>query len=186
MSSAKYGVNIVITGNRIIGFAALIVIALLWSGCSSEKTASKSSGGRADDAQQIRDALNETLERWRYGDKSGLFDQEFDYVRKNFSYDRYLENERIKRMEADTVRAFEVTDIQFFDGDSAHVKVDVVFVGPTGDTTRLPQSWPMYYYQDRWIRPTLSSRVGQDTWDERRRVADSAASAEDGLGRDDW
>jgi len=179
-------VNIVTTGNRLVRFVALISIAAGWSGCSSDQPAKNVTGDRTSDIQQIKDVLEETAVRWRYGDKSVLFEQEFQYLKDGFTYDRYLEDDKIKRMESDTVRAFVVKDVRFLDGDSAMVDVDVVFVGPVGDTTRLAQTWPMHYYQGRWIRPTLTNRAGQDQWDERRREADSAAAAEENLGKDDW
>jgi len=155
-------------------------------GCSTDDSSSSGSADRKADVQQIKDALDETIVRLRYGDKSVLYEQEFAYVKDGLTYDEYLERNEIKRMNVDTVAAFVVKDAAFLPGDSALVDVDVVFVGPLGDTTHFPQTWHMYRYNDRWIRPTLSTREGQDYWDERRRVADSAAEAEKGLGKDDW
>jgi len=159
------------------------LVLSLWSllvGCSSDES---QSGGAArtyeDDRREIEGTLDETATRWRYGDKAILYEQEFEFVRIEYTYDEYLEIDRIKRMESDTVRAFRVKDVKFFDRDSAQVSVDVVFVGPTKDTTRLPQEWTMYYHKGRWIRPTMSTPAGQAEFEERKRKADSAAAAEE-------
>ena len=160
--------------------------AVGWYGCSSDESSTPKTPDRQADIQQIKNVLNETVDRLRYGDKTVLYEQEFDYVKKGLTYDDYLERNEIKRMNVDTVAAFVVKDATFPGGDSALVNVDVVFVGPLGDTTHFPQTWHMHYYDGRWIRPTLSTRQGQDYWAERRRVADSAAETEKGLGKDDW
>lgn len=160
---------------------ALGLSAAVWLiGCSSENG---KSGGKsvspADDRREIETTLDETATRWRYGDKAILYEQEFEYEQVEYTFDKYLEIEKIKRMESDTVRAFAVKNVKFFDRDSAHVSVDVVFVGPKGDTTRYPQKWTMYYHRGRWIRPTMSTLAGQVRFEERRRKADSAAKAEE-------
>ena len=108
-----------------------------------------------------------------------LFEQEFECIQVEYTYDEYLEIGKIKGMESDTVHAFTVNDVQFFDRDSALVSVDVVFVGPAGDTTFYPQEWTMYYHRGHWIRPTLSTPEEQLRFEERRRKADSAARAEE-------
>lgn len=161
--------------------SALGLSAAVWLiGCSSEKG---QSGGKsvspADDRREIEATLEETATRWRYGDKAILYDLEFEYVQVEYTFDKYLQIDRIKRMESDTVRAFAVKNVKFFGRDSARVSVDVVFVGPAGDTTRYPQEWTMFYHRGRWIRPTLSSITGQLQFEERRRKADSAAKVEE-------
>lgn len=181
MSFEKFGVNIM-TADRLR--SAILVLVLCIAGCSSESDSeSQAPQGLEADRLEITATLEETAVRWRYGDKAILYEQEFEYVRDEKNYDEYLEVDRIKRMESDTVVAFAVKDIQFFDRDSAYVKVDVVFVGLTGDTTRLPQNWTMYYHQGRWIKPTLSGVKGQLEFEDRVRRADSAAAAEED---EDW
>lgn len=180
-SFEKYGVNIM-TADRLR--MAILVLVVCVAGCSSEPDpASQAPQGMEADRLEIEATLEETAVRWRYGDKVILYEQEFEYIRDERTYDEYLEIDRIKKMESDTVVAFAVKDIQFFDRDSANVMVDVVFVGPSGDTTRLPQNWTMYYHQGHWIRPTLSSLKWQLEFEERVRRADSAAAAEED---EDW
>jgi len=162
---------------------ALMGSFVVLAGCSSREGKSGESGNVDStfqkDRSDIQATLLETAERWRYGDKAVLYDQEFEYAQVQFNYDQYLEIPKIKRIESDTVRAFNVKDVKFFDRDSAHVAVDVVFVGPTADTTHMPQEWTMFYHRGRWIRPTMSTPEGQREFEERRRVADSAAAAEE-------
>lgn len=171
--------------DKLVVLTLVLALVLGITACSSdsEKTESVVSVQERD-RQEIESTLEETAGRWRYGDKAILYEQEFEYLRAIMSYDEYLENDRIKRLESDTVRAFDVKDVVFFGRDSASVSVDVVFVGPTGDTTHFPQQWVMYYHQDRWIRPSLSSFQNQKLFEEQRRQADSAAAAEEGL--EDW
>ncbi|MEW5795558.1 MAG: hypothetical protein AB1772_04275 [Candidatus Zixiibacteriota bacterium] len=169
MTIAKQYVTLVMFG----------LVVLLW-GCSSDDARSGSdSPSPEEDRQQIEATLAETAVRWHYGDKAVLYEQEFEYVQVDFSYDKYLEVEKIRRMEADTVKAFLVKNVHFFGRDSARVAVDVVFVGPSGATTYLPQEWTMFYHRGRWIRPTMSTPAGQQEFEERRRRADSAAAAEE-------
>lgn len=168
--------------------AAMIAVAALWAGCSSDdETATRRTDANRDaDEQQIRAILHKTARRWHYADVAVLYEQEFEYLLNDMTYDEYIDHQKIKNLEADTVEDFVVKDIEFFEGDSAHVAVDVVFVGPTGDTTRLPQSWTMFLHRGRWIRPSLSGPQGQANWENLRREADSAAAAEENLGKDDW
>ncbi len=179
MSFEKSGVNIM-TISRSYAFAILVVLVALAWGCSSDKSASKGGIQNYDeDRRQIDSTITETAIRWHYGDKVMLYEQEFEYAQIEYTYDKYLEIPKVKKMEADTVNAFVVKDVKFFDRDSAHVSVDVVFVGPTNDTTHLPQEWTMYYHRGHWIRPTMSTLKQQRDFEERRRKADSAAAAEE-------
>lgn len=175
-----YGVNIMMRDKLLIGIC-LFLAGLFWA-CGSDEGEEASSGDErtyADDRAEIEATLEETAHRWRYGDKAILYEQEFEYYRIENTYDDYLEIDRIKRMESDTVETFKVRDIKFYDRDSALVSVDVVFVGPTGDTTHYYQDWLMHYHRGRWIRPTMSNYISQESFEEIRRKADSAAQAEE-------
>jgi len=184
MCSVRYGVNIM-TRDKLLLFVLILSLLLGLAACSSDSDKPDATLSiQEQDRLEIKTSLAETAGRWRYGDKVVLYEQEFEYLQIEHTYDSYLEIDRIKRMESDTVVAFDVKDIKFFDRDSASVSLDVVFVGPAGDTTRMPQEWVMYYHRGRWIRPTLSSIKYQAIYEERRRQADSAAAAEE--DGDDW
>lgn len=177
MNFARFGASIVTTGR--LGVAGLLFLGLI-AGCESESEPGDDPQSTIEaDRQEIISTLEETAGRWRYGDKAVLYEQEFEYLRVENTYDEYLEIDRIKRMESDTVVAFDVKAVRFFERDSALVTLDVVFVGPTADTTRKPQEWMMFYHQGNWIRPTLSGLQSQIRFEERVRLADSAAAAEE-------
>ena len=171
--------------DRLIVVCVTMVLIFGLASCSTESQQSGEDIPTLEsDRREIQETLTEIAVRWSYGDKVVLYEQEFEYIQVEHTYDSYLEIERIKRMESDTVVAFEVKDIEFFERDSALVAVDVVFVGPTEDTTRLAQQWMMYYHLGKWIRPTLSSIKYQLDFEDRRRQADSAAAAEE--EDEDW
>lgn len=161
-----------------------LLVTAIW-GCSGGDEASSGSAAQSEeqDRQEIAATLAEAAERWHYGDKAVLYDMEFDHVTEEYTYDAYLEIKKMSGMNSDTLEAFNVKDVQFFGRDSADVEVEVVFVGPVGDTSKLAQIWRMYRHHDKWIRPTMSSHMMQMIREEERRVADSAANAET---NDDW
>ncbi len=154
------------------------IAALLIGGCGGKKEGA-TAGGKSDE-QQIQDVLNEVITRWHYGDKAGLYDNEFEYLRERYTFDDYLKFGEL-RLDADTVEAIEAKDIKLFGRDSALVDAEVVFKGPTGKITRLRNAttqYKMYYYGGRWIRPTVSQYDLQMRYEQSRRAADSAAEAE--------
>jgi len=146
----------------------------------SQETASQTPPG---DREAIQAALTEIQERWRYGDKGVLYENELPYLRDVMTFDEYLERKEIVHLEADSMVAMNAKDIEFFGRDSATVQVDVVFVGPTGDTTHLQHESKFYNYKDTWLRPSISHPSFQGKHDEIRRIADSAAAAEE---NDKW
>ena len=182
MYSDIHGVNIMTIG-KLVGVILGLAVACVIAGCSSDDDPADQNNSGAvsveDDRREIEATLEETAVRWRYGDKAVLYEQEFEYLQIEHTYDDYLELGRIRRMESDTVVTFTVKDVQFFGRDSAQLSVDVVFVGPTLDTTRLPQEWVMYFHKGRWIKPTMSSLKHQIVFEELRRQADSAAAVEE-------
>jgi hypothetical protein len=158
----------------------MLVLATWLFGCSSDTRQSDTkSASPEDDRREIAATLEETAIRWRYGDKVILYEQEFEYVQVEYTYDEYLQIGEIKDMESDTVLTFVMKDVRFFGRDSALVQVDVVFRGPAGVESILPQEWTMFYHRGHWIRPTLSDPVSQLQFEERRRKADSAARTEE-------
>jgi len=155
-------------------------------GCSSEQTDQAEPGDanltqREADSIAIQNTLTEVITRWRHGDKSALYDQEFDYFKFEFSYDDFLELDNVKKMNADSAYGFNVQGIKFFDRDSAAVDVEVVFKGLTDSLTFDYDTYTMYYTNGRWVRPSFSAPQYQKEFEEARRIADSAAAAEEEL-----
>jgi hypothetical protein len=162
-------------------YTAIFAVGLLTLvGCSSDQPQQDAAPPAApSDREAIQTALNEIQARWRYGDKGVLYENELSYLRDAMSFDEYLERKEIVHLEADSMVAMNATDIEFHGRDSALAKIEVVFVGPTGDTTRLTHESMFYNYKDTWLRPSISHPSYQGKHDELRRIADSSAAAEE-------
>lgn len=159
---------------RIFDAAALIIlvaITLAVTGCSEQ---AKQPEAKPDASSQpasepelvtvndtIEYVLNEAITRLKYGDKTGLWENEFPYLREETNFDEYLKLRAIKFAEADTVRSIEVTDVKLHEHDSAEVDLIVHFEGPTGTHTEFPDWIIVYYHDGRWMKPTASSIVAQ-------------------------
>lgn len=167
-------------------FITLVLLVLclagLFAGCSSDEPAEQTTPDPAslsDSAKiaMMQATMTEAITRWRYGDKSVLYENEFPYMRQRLTYDEYLQVPQIANVRADTIMALNILDADILE-DSAWVDVEVIIVNSLGDTNKLYDRYPMYYYADRWIRPTLSGWHQQMEFDDIRRRADSAAQAE--------
>ena len=131
-------------------------------GKDSETTAS--TGGVAfedPDKQAISEMLIETIERFRYNDKGGFYDNELPFLREKLTFDEYLHNDFISEAKADSVVSFEILEINLFKPDSARIKDRVTFVGTLGDTHFLNNEYTVYYQGGRWIKPTISFLNGK-------------------------
>ena len=157
----------IFSGFRI--FFVLLVAGILF-GCSGQddSRAAKTETAAVDDVTQgdpdkeeIKEMLVETIERLRYGDKGGLYDNEFDFVKEKFTFDEYLKHKYIKTATGDSVASFEVLSIKLLEGDSARVRDRVLFVGVKGDTNVLHNEYSVYYENGRWIKPTIGFKSGQ-------------------------
>ena len=134
--------------------------------------------GEPSEEKIIEETINEVLTRLRYGDKSGLYENEFEYSNDETNFDEYLGMGQIRVAQADSIAFIEVRHVKFFDHDSAIVNVTVHFEGPTGKKSYLRDKIVIYYHKGRWIKPTVSVIDHQVNYDNMIRVADSAAAAE--------
>jgi hypothetical protein len=158
-------------------YRALVIAALALltaAGCGTKGSGPSSSKSARE---LIQESLTETITRWHYGDKGGLYDNEFQYVRDRINFDDYLKMGEL-RLDADTVEAMNVKDAKVYGNDSATVYVDVVFKGPTGKISHQADTYQMYYRYGKWIRPTVGVLAEQLQYESSRRAADSAADAE--------
>ena len=156
--------------NTILRFCFIILLAGVMYSCSG-KSDNKTAGAQTatvddvtqgnPDKQAIKDMLEETIERLRYHDKGGLYDNEFDFVKKKYTFDEYLKHLYIKSATGDSVASFTVLNIKLFDKDSALVRDRVVFVGVKGDTNVLNNEYAVYYQDGRWIKPTIGFITGK-------------------------
>ncbi len=175
------------SANRLILCTVLLLFAVVMAGCSSEQAEETESVETnltipEADSVAIQAMLTEIITRWRHQDKAALYEQEFAYFRFENSFDEYLEFDQVKQMNADSVYAFNVKGVQFFERDSAAVNVEVVFKGLTGKLSYDYDTYIMYYTNGRWVRPSFSAPQYQKEFEEARRIADSAAAADEALG----
>ena len=128
--------------------AVLIALAASCSG-TSDKDSQSVGEGEYTDSQLIQFVFNETATRWHYGDKAALYDMEFDFYQKQYTYDDYLKHNFITQLEADTLESLIVLSLQHWGEDSILVNAEAVFVGPTGVKTRFSEgvSYNFYFHQ---------------------------------------
>jgi hypothetical protein len=143
-----------------------------------DTTVASNTKGELSEEEVIEEMINEVLTRLRYGDKSGLYENEFEYAQDETSFEEYLEMGQIRFAQADTITFVEVRHVNFFDHDSALVNVTVHFEGPTGKKSFFRDKIVVYYHKDRWIKPTVSVIDLQVNYDNMIRVADSVAASE--------
>ncbi len=147
---------------------------------TADSTAIIADSGSSADERLIAEMINEAMIRLRYKDKSVLYDNEFEYLRDDVTYDEYLKMDQIRWAQADSITYVEVRNVDFFDADSALVDVTVNFEGPTGHKSYHRDRITVYHHQGRWIKPTVSVIDMQLDYEHKIHVADSAAAAEAG------
>ena len=100
--------------------------------------------------------LNEGLIRLKYGDKSGLYELEFEYLRDEKTYDDYLAMGQIQWASMDSINHLEVTNVIFNPDSSADVEILYVFDSEKGGFTDHTDNFVIYRRNGRWIKPTVS------------------------------
>jgi hypothetical protein len=171
---------------RLLLMVVVAGVGLFWScgkksdsgDAGQDTTVVSKAEGEHSEEQAIEDMMNEVLTRLRYGDKSGLYENEFEYAQDETSFEEYLGMGQIRFAQADTITFVEVRHVNFFDHDSAIVDVTVHFEGPTGKKSYFRDKVVVYYHRGRWIKPTVSVIDLQVNYDNMIRVADSVAEAE--------
>ena len=169
----------------IVGIITLTAI-VLFGGCAgsddrespADTVAESATETDSTDIRLIQEMFTEAAVRWHYGDKAVLYDLEFEYLQDKYTFDEYLDFRQIQYLEADTLEALTVKNVEFHNRDSATASVEAMFIGPTGDTSRFTDLYPVYFHRGRWIRPSAGAINLQVEFEERRRVADSAVAAE--------
>jgi len=175
MSLETSGVNIM---KRIFNPGFLLIVAgmmIVVAGCSGESqqsdTASVQETELAAKAEPVtvRDTvelvLNEVIDRVRYGDKSGMYYNEFEYLRETMGFDEYLRLRQVHYAKTDTLKFIEVLDLLMYDHDSADVVLNVHSEGLSGIASKVRDTITVFYYHDRWIKPTASNMKEQLKWE---------------------
>ena len=175
---------------------ALIVFCLI--GCSSDSSKENSETTVETETQQavvdstithkplvtvkdtIEASLFEAMERLRYYDNSGLYENEFAYLTDETSFDAYLKFGQITYHPPGDVIALAVDSLQMYAHDSASVWISITLEFQDGTTEDMTaQNLIVYYHNDKWIKPTVSVIKNQVEYDDLIRQAEEASNWED-------
>ena len=200
MHYEKYGVNIMknIYNRQSLSYGFMIILVLIvygFSGCSSD---SSNENSDATDVQEvvvetpivqkelltvqdtIEAALSDAMERLRYFDNSGLYENEFAYLTDESSFDDYLTFGQITQRPQADVTELMVDSLWMYAHDSASVWVSIVLEYPGGKVDNMTdQKLKVYYHKGNWIKPTVSVIKYQLEYDELIRQAEEASQWED-------
>ena len=135
-------------------------------------------GEHAQDAREIRQMIEDVMARLRYGDKSGLYENEFPYFHENETFDDYLKHGEVSWANADSLDHIEIQDIIFYGRDSAWI--DAMFHAITADGKIEPSYIRLqaYYQEGHWIKPYMSQYQAQVDYDKLIRQADEDSRKE--------
>lgn len=157
-----------------ITFNIFCILLFLLIGCSSEKSNTTSQSQELQTniypedypyykfktpltmKDSIEYMLNEAVERERYNDKSGMYELEFGYLTGQVILDQYIRDKRIMYERPEVIQKVEVLDVDRFNYDSAAVDVRLFIKNAKSEIVESEQQIIVYYYMERWIRPTLS------------------------------
>ncbi len=190
MSSARSGVNTMrMSDTKRFPILALLALALFLWGCGGGGSKSESEPADTTVAAAPPDTsieavisrmLNRAIERAHYGDVSGLWENELEYLHERETYDFYASRGQVEwaASTADTVQHIDVDSVTVFDHDSALVDATVHFKGPSGQETTLKQPMILYWQDGHWIKPTISVIQQQIAFDSIRNEAIKAAEEE--------
>ena len=135
-------------------------------------------GERVDDWVAIHAVVDEVITRLSYGDKSGLWENEFGYLHAKESFDDYVKRGEVTWAKVDSLEYVEILDILFFGRDSALVETAFYF-NNIDEKDGQPMSLMAYYREGRWIRPYITTIALQLEYDAKIKQADDDAG-------DDW
>lgn len=178
MSLETFGVNIM---KRIFNPGFLLTVSfmlIVMAGCSGESQQSASVPDKDTDLavktepvtarDTVEQVLNEAVDRVRYGDKSGLYYNEFDYLRETVNFDEYVKINQVHYARTDTLKFLEVLELIMYDHDSADVVLNIHSEGPSGIASKVQDTIVVYYFNNRWIKPTVSSMKEQLRYDKEK------------------
>ena len=188
MSFANFGVNTMRVSKTLL-FGLFCFVGLMLAACGSREepdievtvegadttAIAADTVERSDDWNEVAAVVDEVITRLRYGDKSGLYENEFEYLQDAESLDEYLRHGEITWANADGLDSVEITDITFFDRDSAWIDAVFHVHNADGISEGTEQRLMAYYHRGRWIKPYMSTIDRQLAYDEQVRQADRDA-----------
>lgn len=171
-------------------FVLLLAVALLviGLGCSSDEDGATSQTDAASDQTPVEDmsdsaqmqyAINNMIQRVAYGDKSGMWENEFSYLRDGETFEHYrTTHSMVTFARKDTLDSVQIVEVDMYKPDSAVTTARLHFTGPTGISSTIENPITFYWRRGKWIKPTVSAYPNQKEYDDIVRRADSAAKAE--------
>jgi hypothetical protein len=129
-------------------------------------------GERAEDWTAIQTMVDEVITRLSYGDKSGLYENEFSYLRAQETFDDYIKHGEVKWANTDSLNFVEIVNITFYGRDSALMNALFHLRSGNQQVEKSPMILMAYNHDGRWIRPYMSSIDRQLDYDKLIRQAD--------------
>ncbi len=138
--------------------ACFFIIAII-AGCGQSQ---KTESGDKDEIQiseqdQIRAMLKEYVDRVKEGDKTVLYENEFQYYTDSVSLSMYMEMHYVLEYKYDSLHDITI-DTMLMLGDSAVMIVKVEYLSAAGGTIARPYPMTVYRrpYDSVWVRPYQS------------------------------
>jgi len=160
---------------NIVPFLALVILI----GCSSDKQESQVEEPTENievkperkELLTVKDTieanLSEAMERLYYHDNSGLYENEFAYLKDEHNFDSYITFGQISYRNPKQVSRLVVDSIELYQHDSALTWVTIDLEDNTGKVETISEQALITYFHDgRWIKPTVSVIQNQIPYDE--------------------
>ena len=165
-------------------FRALLFIVLLaiLIGCGADNGKDTTAKTPADQSQmtekeKLMASMTELIERLMEGDKTVLYENEFDYYKDEVSLSEYMEIPHVIDYDYDTLRGIEFDTLVIL-GDSAVINAEVHYESKAGGDISRVYQFKMYNFHGKWIKPYMSKVRLEREYMEQQRIYDSAAAAE--------
>ena len=194
MSYVKNGVNIMKNiSNTKKYFVCLFILSILFMSCSKDTDKKTDSSDETEnvivDSSNIRPelltvkdtieaGLSDAMERLRYYDNSGLYENEFSYITDASTFDEYLTFAEISFRPPGEVIKLEVDSLNMFAHDSAAAWATVTLDFSGNIQVMNEQLLVVYYKNGKWIKPTRGVIKNQLEYEELIRQAEEAAKWE--------
>jgi len=107
--------------------------------------------------EKIMADMSNLMERLAEGDKSALYENEFNYYQFETPLSEYWKLDKVYRYKYDTLRGIEFDSVKIM-GDSARVWARVIYESSAGKG-KVEQDYNFWMYNfsgDRWIKPYIS------------------------------
>jgi hypothetical protein len=164
---------------KIHNFIIILVALGFLFGCGKEAPSRKpvEKTSFTGDAAAIEASLKELFDRTKEGDKTVLYENEFSYYKLDYSISQYMELDMVRKYKYDTLKGIEVDSVDLM-GDSARVKVRVIYQSENGGEKEVPYKTTMYRSQGQWIKPYMSRWDGEKDYLEQKRIYDSVTAGQ--------